>query len=141
VGNSLPTAARRASRITGIPRGGFPERVVEDNFKVNKALGAVETFRCALNSKRGVLVSQQPSLASHLRKKYDQAGSSLFQDANACVALSGIFINIVQDPDLKLTYLVVDALDECVTDLPKLLDFIVYTSLSSARIKEPWKTR
>jgi hypothetical protein len=82
-----------------------------------------------------LLVSQQPSLASHLRKKYDQAGSFLFEDANAWVALSDIFTNIVQDPDLKMTYLVVDALDECFTDLPKLFDIIVYTSSSSARVK------
>jgi hypothetical protein len=44
-------------------------------------------------------------------------------------------MNILQDPNLKTTYLVIDALDECVTDLPKLLNFIVHTSSSLARIK------
>jgi hypothetical protein len=29
-------------RIIGIPRGGFPERVVEDEFEVNKTSGAVD---------------------------------------------------------------------------------------------------
>jgi len=29
------------------------------------------------------------------------------------------------DPNLKLTYLIIDALDECVQDMPKLLKFIV----------------
>jgi hypothetical protein len=82
-----------------------------------------------------LLVDQQPSLASHLREKYDQAGKSLFEDANSWVALSDIFKNILQDMNLKTTCLVIDALDECVTDLPKLLDFIVYTSSSSARVK------
>ena len=81
-----------------------------------------------------LLADQQPSLASHLRKKYDHAGKSLFEDANSWVALSDIFKNILQDTNLKTTYLVIDALDECVTDLPKLLDFIVCTS-SSARVK------
>src|SRR5689334_21250846 len=33
-----------------------------------------------------LLVNQQPSLVSHLRKKYDQAGQSVFEDANAWVA-------------------------------------------------------
>lgn len=82
-----------------------------------------------------LLVNQQPSLAPHLRKKYDQAGRSIFEDANAWVALSDIFINMIQDPDLKVVYLVVDALDECVADLPKLLDLVILTSASSARVK------
>ena len=82
-----------------------------------------------------LLADQQPSLASHLRKKYDQAGKSLFEDANSWVALSDIFKNILQDTNLKTTYLVIDALDECVTDLPKLLDFIVCASSSSAHVK------
>jgi hypothetical protein len=82
-----------------------------------------------------LLVDQQPSLASHLRHKYDQVGQSLFKDANAWAALSDIFTNIVLDSDLEATYLVVDAVDECVTDLPKLLELIVHISLSSARVK------
>ncbi|KAI9777861.1 MAG: hypothetical protein M1839_008538 [Geoglossum umbratile] len=82
-----------------------------------------------------LLADQQPSLLSHVRKKYDQAGKSLFEDANSWVALSDIFKNILRDTNLKTTYLVIDALDECVTDLPKLLDFIVYTSSSLAHIK------
>jgi hypothetical protein len=82
-----------------------------------------------------LLVNQQPSLILHARKKYEQAGKTIFEDANAWVALSEIFTNILQDPSLNCTYLVVDALDECVVDLPKLLDFIVQTLPVSARIK------
>ncbi|RYP75606.1 hypothetical protein DL771_002306 [Monosporascus sp. 5C6A] len=82
-----------------------------------------------------LLVTQQPSLVSHIRKKHDHAGKALFEDVNAWVALSEIFINILQDPSLNSTYLVVDALDECVTDLPKLLDFIVQKSCVSSRVK------
>ncbi|KAK4194662.1 hypothetical protein QBC40DRAFT_353104 [Triangularia verruculosa] len=40
---------------------------------------------------------------------------------------------MLEDPNLKVTYLVIDALDECVTDLPKLLDFIV--RISPGRVK------
>jgi Cdc6-like AAA superfamily ATPase len=72
-----------------------------------------------------LLVNQQPSLVSHVRKKYDQAGKTLFEDANAWVALTEIFTDVLQDPSLNTTYLIIDALDEYVTDLPKLLDFIV----------------
>jgi hypothetical protein len=82
-----------------------------------------------------LLVDQQPSLISHVRTKYDQAGKTLFEDANAWVALSEIFIKILQDPSLDSTCLIVDALDECVTDLPKLMDFIVQASSILPRIK------
>jgi WD40 repeat protein len=82
-----------------------------------------------------LLVIQQPSLVSHLRKKYDQAGRSAFEDVNAWIALSSIFMHITEDPDLRPSYLLVDALDECVIDLPKLLDLIIHTSASSTRIK------
>ncbi|KAK7178376.1 Vegetative incompatibility protein HET-E-1-like protein 15 [Paraphaeosphaeria sporulosa] len=81
------------------------------------------------------LVSQQPSLASHLRRRYDQAGRSLFEDTNAWIAVSEMFTSIILDPDLRETYLVVDALDECIADLPKLLDLIILTLSSSNRIK------
>jgi NACHT domain/Heterokaryon incompatibility protein (HET) len=82
-----------------------------------------------------LLVDQQPSLISHIRKKHDHAGKTLFEDANAWVALSEIFTNILQDPSLNSTYLIIDALDECVVDLLKLLDFIVQKSSVSPRVK------
>jgi hypothetical protein len=82
-----------------------------------------------------MLVHQQPSLVSHIRKKYDHAGKSLFGDANAWVALSEIFADVLQDASLSTTYLIIDALDECVTDLPKLLAFIAKQSSASSRVK------
>lgn len=82
-----------------------------------------------------LLLDQQPSLIPHARTKYDHAGKALFEDTNAWVAVSEIFTNVLQDPALKRAYLVIDALDECVTDLPKLLDFIVQKSSTSPRVK------
>jgi hypothetical protein len=82
-----------------------------------------------------LLVDKQPSLISHVQKKYEQAGKALFEDANAWVALCEIFANILQDPKLNSTCLIVDALDECAVGLPKLLDLIVQTSSISPRIK------
>ncbi|KAI9695437.1 MAG: hypothetical protein M1820_008622 [Bogoriella megaspora] len=82
-----------------------------------------------------VLVNQQPSLVALVRKKYDHVGKQIFEDANAWVALREIFMDIMQDPGLNRSYLIVDALDECVTDLPKLLDFVVETSSTPSRIK------
>jgi hypothetical protein len=40
---------------------------------------------------------------------------------------------MLEDPNLKATYLVIDALDECVADLPKILDFVI--RISSNRVK------
>ncbi|KAH9876363.1 hypothetical protein J1614_003887 [Plenodomus biglobosus] len=90
-----------------------------------------------------MLVNQQPSLVSHIRKKHDHAGEALFEDANAWIALSEIFTDVLRDPSLKITYLIVDALDECATGRSKLLDYIVQMSCVSARVKwivssRPW---
>ena len=82
-----------------------------------------------------LLIDQQPSLLPHLRKKYDLAGKPLFEGLDAWVALSDIFENILRDPSLHTTYLVIDALDECVADLPNLLDFIVRVSSSATGVK------
>jgi hypothetical protein len=82
-----------------------------------------------------LLVDQQPSLVSHVQTSYDKAGKALFEDTNAWVALTKIFSSILQDPNLDDTYLIVDALDECVVDLPRLLDFIAQTSSIFTRVK------
>jgi len=82
-----------------------------------------------------LLVDQQPSLVSYIRKKHDHAGKTLFKDANAWVALSEIFTDILEDPSLNSTYFIIDALDECMVDLPKLLDFVAQKSSASSRVK------
>lgn len=83
-----------------------------------------------------MLVVQNPSLTSHIRYKYDHAGKALFEDANAWVALSEIFTSMLKDSNMNKAYLIIDALDECITsDLPILLDFIVQKSATSSRVK------
>ncbi|KAF2630201.1 beta transducin-like protein HET-E4s [Macroventuria anomochaeta] len=82
-----------------------------------------------------MLVKQQPSLVSHVRKKHDHVGKTLFEDANAWVALTEIFADVLRDPQLRTTYLIIDALDECVTDLSKLLHFVAKQSSASSRVK------
>jgi hypothetical protein len=96
----------------------------------------INSATAALRGLLYMLVDQQPSLALHVRKKYDYAGRSLFEDANAWVALTEIFADVLLDPYLRPTYLVIDALDECVTaDLPKLLEFVAKQSSASPRVK------
>lgn len=83
-----------------------------------------------------LLVEQQPSLLAHVRKKYDRAGEQLFKSANAWIEVTNIMTNVLQDPALEKSYLIVDALDECVDDDDRLnlLKFIVQSSASS-RVK------
>lgn len=81
------------------------------------------------------LVDQQPSLISHVREKYDRKGEKLFIDDNAWVAMTEIFKNILKDAKLEKTYFVIDALDECTTDLDALLDFIVQNCSVSSPVK------
>ena len=95
----------------------------------------INSATAALRGLLHMLVTQQPSLASHIRKKYDYAGKAMFGDTNAWVVLAEIFADLLQDPSLRMTYLMIDALDECVTDLPKLLEFVAKQSSVSSRVK------
>lgn len=117
-----------------------------DELQVRRATNTAYFFCQATDSRinnatavlRGLiysLVSQQQSLISHVREKYDLGGKQLFEDANAWIALTAIFNNILQDPGLEPTYLFIDALDECSTDLPQLLELIVHTSAMSPKTK------
>ncbi|KAK4448347.1 hypothetical protein QBC34DRAFT_112805 [Podospora aff. communis PSN243] len=82
-----------------------------------------------------LLISQQPALISHVRKHYDLAGRSTFEGTNAWEILWEIFTAILQDPVLRTTYVIIDALDECVTDLTRLLNLVVQMSCVSSRVK------
>ena len=82
-----------------------------------------------------LLAKQQESPISHIRERHKDVGKQLFDGVNAWAALSQIFTSILNDPNLQDTYIVIDALDECVTDLPLLLDFIVRKSSRSSRVK------
>lgn len=83
------------------------------------------------------LVEKQPSLLSHVQIQYNKAGKALFEDVNAWNALSGIFTDILKDPTLKKsTYFIIDALDECTTDLTSLLEMI--TQISSTYPQAKW---
>lgn len=82
-----------------------------------------------------LLVDQSPSLLSHVQAEYDKAGKALFEGSNAWSALSTIFKDILRDPSLKPTYLIIDALDECTIGRRFLLDMIVQESSSHSQVK------
>ncbi|GKT52382.1 vegetative incompatibility protein HET-E-1 [Colletotrichum spaethianum] len=81
------------------------------------------------------LLDQNPSIIGRARKKYDHAGKKLFQDVNSWDALSKMLFSILEESSLQNTYLVIDALDECETDLSQLLRLInQVSSLSHAKL-------
>jgi hypothetical protein len=81
-----------------------------------------------------LLIEQEPSIISHVQKRYNHAGKELFEDANAFVALSKILGDMLQDPTVTKAYIIIDALDECETGLQQLLD-VVRNASASPRVK------
>lgn len=82
-----------------------------------------------------MLVHQQPRLQLHIWDNYDRAGKPLFTEANAWEVMSNILVSIIEDPCLKNTYVVIDALDECITNLNLLLDLIIDISAIYHNVK------
>lgn len=82
-----------------------------------------------------MLIDQQPPLISHVRRNYDHSGKQLFENINAWEALSEILTQMLKDPLLQTTYLIIDALDECITDQSRLLEFIAQNSSAYPNIK------
>lgn len=82
-----------------------------------------------------MLVDQQPSLMSHIRKKYDLSGKDLFTGVNTWIALSEILSDMLGDPALTSAYLLIDALDECISDREKLLDLVIENLSASSCVK------
>ncbi len=96
---------------------------------------SINNATAVLRSLIYLLVDQQPSLISHVQRKYDATENPLFKDVNAWVALSEIFTSILEDPSLPSTHLIIDALDECIEGLDLLLDFVVRTSSAYSGVK------
>lgn len=120
--------------------------IIDELQKTNTAHHPVYFFCQATDSRinsatavlRGLLymlVDQQRLLISHVREEYDRKGEKLFMDGNAWVAMKEIFTKILNDTKLGETYLIIDALDECTTDLDALLGFIAQNSSVSSRVK------
>ncbi|KAJ4863741.1 NACHT domain-containing protein [Trichoderma breve] len=89
---------------------------------------------------RGLLhtiIGRQPVLFSHMRDGYEKAGKKLFEDTNSWYSLSEIFLNLINDPNLESLTIIIDALDECKTNLSQLLDLIA-KDLSSSSSKAKW---
>lgn len=95
----------------------------------------INTASAVLRGLIFLLITQHQSLSSHVRDKYEKAGKQLFEDANAWVALSGTFNEILENLSSITTYLVIDALDECSVGLKDLLQLIVESSERHPAVK------
>jgi hypothetical protein len=71
-----------------------------------------------------LLVAQKEELIHHVRRKYKATGPQMFHGPNAIYGLQAILSDIINDPAISSTVLLVDALDECNTGLPELLDVV-----------------
>lgn len=95
----------------------------------------INTATAVLRGLIFLLIDQQPSLIHHIQARHKKAGEKLFKDANAWVALSDIFNDCLQDPALSTTYVIIDALDECVTGLEQLMRLITQSSTANSQVK------
>ncbi|CAI7601639.1 unnamed protein product [Penicillium glandicola] len=81
-----------------------------------------------------LLISEQPLLISHVRKECELTGSLLIDFTDATSAFK-IMANILEDPNLQKTYILIDGLDECPSGLSQLLDLINYLFANHVQVK------
>lgn len=74
------------------------------------------------------LARRKRSLLSYVREKHLSPGKPLFDGPNSWVTVCDIFEAVIQDSAWSRLVLVVDALDECITDRDSFLRLVVRTS-------------
>ena len=77
-----------------------------------------------------LIVQQRIDMIRHVRKRYEDGGSGIFDGPNAVYNLRLILRGILGDSALPRTYLLIDALDECNEGLQQLLDTITDKSFT-----------
>ncbi|KAJ5334876.1 hypothetical protein N7452_007279 [Penicillium brevicompactum] len=75
-----------------------------------------------------MLVKQQPSLI-------DEISEDSFEGENAWFGLQKVFVNILNNPNLRETYLIIDGLDECTGNRHRLLQLLAKHSSAHANVK------
>jgi hypothetical protein len=95
----------------------------------------LNTTGAVLRGLISTILSQQITLIHHLRKRYDVEGDNFLQGPNSVYALLDLLFNLLKDPEVPPVYLVIDALDECDTDIHQLIERIVRTQSSPGKVK------
>ncbi|KAK1473334.1 hypothetical protein CTAM01_16115 [Colletotrichum tamarilloi] len=81
------------------------------------------------------LAQKYPWLRNQVLAEYEKGGKARFNDHNAWGTMYELLNSMLSDPQLDGVLLIVDALDECTTDRPKLLQFIKNLStISRAKV-------
>lgn len=84
------------------------------------------------------LAAQDPALIPHIEdtmKEYGHSSGKLFEGRHPWLPLSKILKKMLRHRRSNKTYLIIDALDECQTDLLKLLDFVIEVSSEFPRVR------
>ncbi|KAF4867445.1 Vegetative incompatibility protein HET-E-1 [Colletotrichum siamense] len=83
-----------------------------------------------------LLLKKRPSLVRFVREQYEHAGKRLFEDVNSWTALSKILVKMLaqENEAMGKVVLVIDALDECTTNLDELLDLVIRFSSTSTKL-------
>ncbi|KAJ3458131.1 hypothetical protein MRS44_012240 [Fusarium solani] len=110
----------------GAPDGSHPSCLVAYSF-FSDPDGVYEASFVVASLVYG-LVKQQPSYLRRVSKVYDHENKYPFQGRRSFTALEKILEDMLRDATGNRVILVVDALDECKTDLDRLLDLILRTS-------------
>ncbi|EHK44650.1 hypothetical protein TRIATDRAFT_181405, partial [Trichoderma atroviride IMI 206040] len=88
----------------------------------------INTAAAILGGLTFYLVHRKRSLLSYVRERHLSPGKPIFDGPNGWVAICDIFEAIIQDSKWSHLVLVVDALDECITDRDSFLRLVVRTS-------------
>lgn len=99
---AIATISEIQRRLTSESTGG-----VLTFFFFQSALPGLSTAVSALRGLIYLLIDQNPSLVRHLQKKYKTAGKPLFEGYNALHALWTILEDMLSDPMLPNTYLLI----------------------------------
>ncbi|PKX93693.1 uncharacterized protein P174DRAFT_459847 [Aspergillus novofumigatus IBT 16806] len=101
--------------------------ITQDMLRTAQDSGLVSFFLCQ---------NTDPKLNTATAILRGLPGRLLFEDSNAFFALSRILARMLNHPNLPKVYFIIDALDECQTDLQPLLKLITEHALSSRRPRD-----
>lgn len=90
--------------------------------------GTLNNSAAVLRGLIWMIVKQQPSLI-------DEISEDSFEGDNAWFGLQKVFVNILNNPNLRKTYIVIDGLDECTGNRYRLLQLLVKHCSAHSNVK------
>ncbi|KAK1842426.1 vegetative incompatibility protein het-e-1 [Colletotrichum chrysophilum] len=81
-----------------------------------------------------LLLKRKPQLVKDLRETYDYCDRRLFESRNGWETLCDMIISVLANESFQNAVIVIDALDECITGVDRLLDFIHLLSSKAVRV-------